>query len=73
MIVHNVFPSFRRRKQPLELYGFPPWQITLTEFQYVSVILHPQQMLTRLGAVIVASTLRFLGPGQVALRATPNR
>lgn len=32
MLVHNVFPSLRRRKQPLELHGFPPWQITLTEF-----------------------------------------
>jgi dehydrodolichyl diphosphate syntase complex subunit NUS1 len=31
-ILHNIFPSLRRRKQPLELYGFPPWQITLTEF-----------------------------------------
>lgn len=32
MIIYNIFPSLRRRKQPLELYGFPPWQITLTEF-----------------------------------------
>jgi len=32
MIVHNTVPYLRRRKQPLELYGFPPWQITLTEF-----------------------------------------
>jgi len=32
MIVHNVLPSSRRQKKPLELYGFPPWQITLTEF-----------------------------------------
>ncbi|KAF9651887.1 hypothetical protein BDM02DRAFT_3184135 [Thelephora ganbajun] len=32
MIVYNIFPSLHRRKQPLELYGFPPWQITLTEF-----------------------------------------
>jgi len=32
MIIHNIFPSLRRRKQPLELHGFPPWQITLTEF-----------------------------------------
>ena len=39
MIIHNIFPSLRRRKQPLELYGFPPWQATLTEFQWVFVIL----------------------------------
>jgi len=32
MIVHNIFPSTRRQTKPLELYGFPPWQITLTEF-----------------------------------------
>jgi len=32
MIIHNVFPSTRRQRKPLELYGFPPWQITLTEF-----------------------------------------
>jgi len=32
MIVYNIFPSSRRRKRPLELHGFPPWQITLTEF-----------------------------------------
>jgi len=32
MIIYNIFPTLRRRKQPLELYGFPPWQITLTEF-----------------------------------------
>ena len=73
MIIHNVFPSLRRRKQPIELHGFPPWQITLTEFQWVFIILDSQQMLIRLCAVIVANTPRFLGPGQVALRATPNR
>lgn len=32
LIQYNVFPSLRQRRQPLELYGFPPWQITLTEF-----------------------------------------
>lgn len=32
MIVYNVFSSSRRRGKPLELYGFPPWQIALTEF-----------------------------------------
>jgi len=32
MIIYNIFPSLHQRKQPLELYGFPPWQITLTEF-----------------------------------------
>ena len=35
MIIHDIFPSLRRRKRPLELHGFPPWQITLTEFQCV--------------------------------------
>ncbi|KAF9787178.1 hypothetical protein BJ322DRAFT_705903 [Thelephora terrestris] len=34
MIVYNTSPSSHRRKRPLELYGFPPWQITLTEFHY---------------------------------------
>lgn len=33
MIIYNIFPSSRRQKQPFELHGFPPWQITLTEFQ----------------------------------------
>lgn len=32
MIIHDIFPNLRRRKQPLELYGFPPWQTILTEF-----------------------------------------
>ena len=72
MIVHNIFPSSRRRKQPLELHGFPPWQITLTEFQCVPVIPDYQQMLIRVGAVIVASTLRLLGPGRVPHYVTLN-
>ena len=37
------------------------------------VIFDFQQMLIRLGAVIVLNTHRFIGPGQVALRATPNQ
>jgi len=32
MIIYNISPSLRQRKQPLELHGFPPWQITVTEF-----------------------------------------
>ena len=32
MLVHNVLPH-KRSKNVLELHGFPPWQIRLTEFQ----------------------------------------
>ncbi|CAL1695669.1 unnamed protein product [Somion occarium] len=32
MIVHQVSPSHPRK--PLELYGFPPWQIRLTEIRH---------------------------------------
>ena len=31
MIIHNIIPQ-KRSKDVLELYGFPPWQIRLTEF-----------------------------------------
>ena len=31
MIIHNIIPQ-KRSRDVLELYGFPPWQIRLTEF-----------------------------------------
>ncbi|PCH33694.1 hypothetical protein WOLCODRAFT_160272 [Wolfiporia cocos MD-104 SS10] len=34
MIVHEIFPG--RKRLPLELHGFPPWQIRLTEFYHDS-------------------------------------
>lgn len=37
MIVHQVSPSHPRK--PLELYGFPPWQIRLTEIRYANYFL----------------------------------
>ncbi|KII93756.1 hypothetical protein PLICRDRAFT_403978 [Plicaturopsis crispa FD-325 SS-3] len=33
MIVHPIYPSLYKRV-PLHLYGFPPWQIRLTEIHY---------------------------------------
>ncbi|KAJ3557736.1 hypothetical protein NM688_g1307 [Phlebia brevispora] len=33
MIIHNILPN-KRSKSVLELHGFPPWQIRLTEFYH---------------------------------------
>ena len=34
MLIHNILPH-KWSRNVLELHGFPPWQIRLTEFQYV--------------------------------------
>ncbi|KAA1471537.1 hypothetical protein DENSPDRAFT_837548 [Dentipellis sp. KUC8613] len=37
MVVHHLSPS-KRRRTPLELYGFPPWQIRLSEIYHNDLV-----------------------------------